>query len=119
MLKRPNHLIDGLSQAGRSIYNGFTDGITGVILSPYRETQKDGIRGLFKGTLKGLTGLVVKPIAGVLDASAKTAEGVVNTATHFDDKPNDVRIRYSRVFYERTKYFSRYNERDSKIMNFL
>lgn len=55
--------------------------------------------------MKGLSGLVVKPIAGVLDASAKAAEGVVSTATHFDDKPNDSRIRYPRIFYEKSQYY--------------
>lgn len=37
MLKRPNHIIDGLSQAGRSLYNGFSEGISGVVMQPYRE----------------------------------------------------------------------------------
>lgn len=55
----------------------------------------------------------------MLDASAKAAEGVVNTATHFDDKPNDVRIRNWRIFYERQKYFTQYSEKDSRIMNLL
>ena len=35
-----------------------------------------------------MTGLFVKPAAGVLDAASKTAEGLTNTATYFDDKPN-------------------------------
>lgn len=45
--------------------------------------------GFIKGTIKGISGLVVKPVSGVLDASAKAAETVAITATHFDDKPND------------------------------
>lgn len=63
--------------------------------------------------MKGLSGLVVKPIAGVLDASAKAAEGVVSTATHFDDKPNDSRIRYPRIFYEKSQYYQKYIPLDS------
>jgi vacuolar protein sorting-associated protein 13A/C len=31
----------------------------------------------------------VKPISGILDAISKTAEGIKNTATYFDDKPNE------------------------------
>ncbi|CAD8164451.1 unnamed protein product [Paramecium pentaurelia] len=119
MLKRPDHVLDGLSQAGHCLYNGFSNGITGVVTQPYQETQKDGIKGFVKGTLKGLSGLVVKPIAGVLDASAKAAEGVVSTATHFDDKPNDTRIRFPRIFYEKSKYFQKYIALDAQVVNFL
>lgn len=43
--------------------------------------------GFLKGTAKGITGLVVKPISGILDASAKAAESITLTANHFDDKP--------------------------------
>lgn len=39
-------------------------------------------------------------MAGVFDAASKTAEGLTNTVTHFDDKPNDQRTRNIRVFYE-------------------
>ncbi|CAD8167119.1 unnamed protein product [Paramecium pentaurelia] len=119
MLKRPDHVLDGLSQAGHCLYNGFSNGITGVVTQPYQETQKNGFKGFVKGTLKGLSGLVVKPIAGVLDASAKAAEGVVSTATHFDDKPNDTRIRYPRIFYEKSKYFQKYIALDAQVVNFL
>ncbi|CAK79548.1 unnamed protein product (macronuclear) [Paramecium tetraurelia] len=119
MLKRPDHVLDGLSQAGHCLYNGFSNGITGVVTQPYQETQKNGLKGFVKGTLKGLSGLVVKPIAGVLDASAKAAEGVVSTATHFDDKPNDTRIRYPRIFYEKSKYFQKYIALDAQVVNFL
>lgn len=36
----------------------------------------------------GITGLVTKPIEGVLTAAAKLAEGAKNTVEYFDDKPN-------------------------------
>ena len=52
------------------------------------------------GTVKGLTGLIAKPISGVLDATSKTAEGLTNTVTVYDDKPNDKRIREIRAFYD-------------------
>lgn len=51
------------------------------------------------GSAIGVTGLFIKSIAGVLDAASKTAEGLTNTATHFDDKPNQQRIRPIRPFY--------------------
>ena len=49
--------------------------------------------------MKGLAGLVVKPVVGVMDMTSKTAEGIKNTANIFDDKQNETRYRPPRVFY--------------------
>jgi len=35
------------------------------------------------GGLKGITGLVTKPVTGIIDAASKTAEGVKNTTSVF------------------------------------
>lgn len=35
------------------------------------------------GGLKGITGLIVKPVSGVIDATSKTAEGIKNTTNVF------------------------------------
>jgi vacuolar protein sorting-associated protein 13A/C len=55
-----------------------------------------------KGTFKGLAGLIVKPVVGVMDLTSKTAEGIKNTTNLFDDnKPNEKRYRPPRIFYSR------------------
>jgi vacuolar protein sorting-associated protein 13A/C len=48
--------------------------------------------GFINGIGLGVSGLVVKPMTGIMDATSKTAEGLKNTATHFEDKPYDVVI---------------------------
>jgi len=58
--------------------------------------------------MKGFAGLVVKPVVGVMDLTSKTAEGIKNTATIFDDKPNETRIRPPRVFYSEEHYYKNY-----------
>jgi len=61
--------------------------------------------------------LVIKPVAGVLDAVSKTTEGIKNTgkylkiikknlATYFDDKPNENRERNPKVFYRTEKFYT-------------
>lgn len=70
------------------------------------------------GTVKGLTGAIVKPITGILDATSKTAEGFSNMVTHFDDKSNDKRMRNPRVFYDFMEYFKRYSETDAMFRIF-
>ena len=39
---------------------------------PCNGLQLEGVEGLLKGTLKGVSGLIIKPITGTLDATAKT-----------------------------------------------
>lgn len=65
--------------------------------------------GLFSGTLKGMTGFFVKPLTGFFDATSKAAEGIKNTAMHFEDKPNEKRERPPRTFYNRERYFKSYS----------
>jgi len=50
-----------------------------------------------------MTGIVIKPLTGTLDAASKLAEGVKNTVTHFEDKPNSERDRNPRPFYTQNK----------------
>lgn len=70
-----------------------------MITKPIQCAKKDGISGFFKGTLIGVTGLIVKPVTGLFDSVSQTAQGVKNTATLLDDKPNDQRLRMRRTFY--------------------
>jgi len=34
------------------------------------------LSGIFRGFLKGITGLVVKPVTGILDLTSKATEGL-------------------------------------------
>ena len=45
-------------------------------------------------------GIIAKPVSGVLDAASKTAEGITNTLTYFDDKPRSTRMKSPKLFYE-------------------
>jgi hypothetical protein len=37
---------------------------------------------LFKGTFKGVTGLILKPTSGILDATSEASEGLKNLACY-------------------------------------
>jgi vacuolar protein sorting-associated protein 13A/C len=70
-----------------------------MFFKPFEGAKKDGVKGFFKGTLQGISGLVIKPVTGILDAAAKTTEGIKNTVNYFEDKPNEARERNIRPFY--------------------
>jgi vacuolar protein sorting-associated protein 13A/C len=69
--------------------------------------------------MKGLAGLVVKPVVGVMDFTSKTAEGIKNTANFFDDKPNEKRYRPPRVFYGTEQYYRTFKMQDSEMVELL
>ena len=46
-------------------------GVAGVVLEPMRGAESGGAGGFVRGVGKGLAGLVVKPVAGVLDFAAQ------------------------------------------------
>ena len=40
--------------------------------------NQNGAEGFFKGAFSGVVGFIIKPITGVIDMTAKTAEGIKN-----------------------------------------
>ncbi len=54
------------------MFHGFKEGITGVFTQPFEGAKNEGALGLVKGTAKGLAGLVIKPITGIIDFASKT-----------------------------------------------
>ena len=44
-----------------------------------------------KGVGKGVTGLILKPVVGVVDLITDTTEGIKNSAVYFDEKKNRIR----------------------------
>lgn len=90
-----------------------------MFAQPLKGAKEDGVKGFFKGTVKGLVGLVTKPLAGVLDLASQTTAGVKATAAVFDDKANEKRERLPRVFYGKEKFFRTYVQHDSQILKDL
>ena len=118
-MTKAKHVGQGLTQAGMSIFTGFEKGITGVFMKPIEGASKGGVKGFLKGTFQGLSGLIVKPVSGLLDAASKTAEGIKNTATFADDKPKESRERLLRVFYSYDKFYMNFDKKDAELNYFL
>ena len=67
---------------------------------------------MFLGGLKGITGLVTKPLSGIVDGASKTAEGIKNNTKIFDseEKKSNVKKKYiNRPFYGTSRYLKPYN----------
>jgi UDP-glucoronosyl and UDP-glucosyl transferase len=66
----------GLKAAGSGFAYGFSDGITGLVRLPRHDMEEDGAIGLLTGIGKGIGGLVLKPVSGVVGLGGYTAKGV-------------------------------------------
>ncbi|EAR90561.2 PH domain protein (macronuclear) [Tetrahymena thermophila SB210] len=111
--KKPEHFVDGAVQGATSIYSGVANGIAGVFIKPLEGAQRGGALGLLKGIGEGIAGLFVKPVSGFLDAVSSVADGIKNTITYGDDKANEKRLRYPRVFYGREGFYKEYIDLDA------
>ncbi|CAD8069734.1 unnamed protein product [Paramecium primaurelia] len=119
MQRKPSQLFEGIYLGIHALITGIGDGVVGFFSHPYQHGKRDGAVGILKGSTIGIAGVIIKPLTSVFDAASKTAEGLTNTATYFDDHPNTLRMRDIRAFYENSRYIKAYNEDDSFFLNYL
>lgn len=92
---------EGLIQGSKELSLGVYEGVTGLVLGPMRGAQENGALGFVKGTITGIIGLPVKPVAGIFDFASRATQGVRNRS--LQNGQNMRRVRRPRVF-------GRYNE---------
>lgn len=76
---------DGVMKGGHEFGRGIYEGVTGVVMEPYRAVKKnkdkdasDMVVGFGKGVAKGIMGVAVKPTVGLFDLASRTTEGLSN-----------------------------------------
>ncbi|KAI4728751.1 UDP-Glycosyltransferase/glycogen phosphorylase [Aureobasidium sp. EXF-10728] len=75
----------GGAVAGKGLFFGLYDGITGLVVEPVKGAKKEGALGALKGFGKGVGGLYWKPNAGLAGLLGYTVQGIyksVYTAIH-------------------------------------
>ena len=91
-------LFVGSYEFGKNVF----EGVTGIVVEPYRGWVAEGGKGLGKGIAKGILGVALKPAVGVLDLASRTTEGIrhaaFNTRLEADYLGITGRIRYPRQF---------------------
>lgn len=136
--QKASHAVEGVGMGLASLATGVGKGLTGIFTKPVEGAQKQGknphfysifhfifntllgVGGFFKGVGKGLMGAVFKPVTGVMDLASKTAEGIKNTTTYFDEKKDiDIRTRFPRCFYGKERTVKQYSQRDAEICAFF
>ncbi|KAF2036520.1 putative glucosyl/glucuronosyl transferase [Setomelanomma holmii] len=74
--ERVSDFKSGVQAVGKEFGYGWYDGVTGLVIQPWRGAQKEGVSGFFKGIGKGMGGFVAKPGAACLGILGHSMKGV-------------------------------------------
>ncbi|XP_031091593.1 uncharacterized protein LOC115996484 isoform X5 [Ipomoea triloba] len=86
----------GISSQSKGVINEFLEGLTGLLQSPIKGAEKHGLPGVVSGIALGVTGLVAKPTASVLDITGKTAQSIRNWSKRHHSGCHRFRVRLPR-----------------------
>ncbi|PIG80885.1 sterol glucosyltransferase [Aspergillus arachidicola] len=87
----------GMTHAGKSLYIGFADGLTGFVTKPYREAKTDGAAGFAKGFAKGSVELFSKPGAAMFGLTAYPAMGIYKSIKKGNLNPTERKILEAQI----------------------
>jgi len=96
----------------KSLGNSLIDMTTGIITDPIKGAKKEGVPGFFKGVMGGLSGVVLKPLNGIIDAGT----GIVAGTRKATESKSDVyhAIRKARAVINRK--IDVYNQKSSALL---
>ncbi|XP_057987743.1 uncharacterized protein LOC110642362 isoform X2 [Hevea brasiliensis] len=66
----------GVASHSKGVINEVLEGLTGLLQSPIKEAEKHGLPGVLSGIALGVTGLVARPAASILEVTGKTAQSI-------------------------------------------
>ncbi|GAB9465872.1 Vacuolar protein sorting-associated protein [Globisporangium polare] len=94
--------------ATRNIYQGFAQGISGIVVSPIHSVEVNGVRGVIPGIFAGVFGLVLKPLLG-FSLAAATTTATLRDAVDPNTKALLMRVRPPRFIDLRTRRLKVYS----------
>ncbi|KAL7589773.1 hypothetical protein Lser_V15G35826 [Lactuca serriola] len=86
----------GMSSHGKGVINEVLEGLTGLLQSPIRGAEKHGLPGVLSGIALGVTGLVARPAASILQVTEKTARSIRNRSKLYHMGSQRLRVRLPR-----------------------
>ncbi|MFS8005994.1 putative vacuolar protein sorting-associated protein [Helianthus anomalus] len=86
----------GMPSHGKGVINELLEGLTGLLQSPIRGAEKHGLPGVVSGFALGVTGLVARPAASILEVTEKTARSIRNRSKLYHMGSHQLRVRLPR-----------------------
>ncbi|XP_032413240.1 vacuolar protein sorting-associated protein 13C isoform X6 [Xiphophorus hellerii] len=92
---------DSLAKGGKGLLKGVVGGVTGIVTKPVEGARKEGAAGFFKGIGKGLVGVVARPTGGIVDMASSTFQGIQRGPTRAAEATEEVtKLRPVRLIRE-------------------
>ncbi|TKY59210.1 putative vacuolar protein sorting-associated protein 13A [Spatholobus suberectus] len=85
-----------VSSDSKGVINEILEGLTGLLQFPVRGAERHGLPGVLSGVALGITGLVAKPAASILEVTGKTALSIRNRSKPSQLRPQHFRVRLRR-----------------------
>ncbi|WCJ32878.1 hypothetical protein M5689_014275 [Euphorbia peplus] len=86
----------GVDSHSKGVINEVLEGLTGLLQSPIKEVEKHGLPGVVSGIALGVTGLVARPAASILEVTGKTAQSIRNRSRLYQIGYQRYRVRLPR-----------------------
>ncbi|KAJ8907224.1 hypothetical protein NDN08_003705 [Rhodosorus marinus] len=102
---------EGIYRGAVSIAHGLASGVANVLVDPVQGALEDGPSGFLRGCYRGATGLILKPVIGVMDLIAEPAGGFYHIVADQVHVPQP--YRPPRTFGSLHQSTLRYDFRDS------
>lgn len=86
----------GATVAGKTLAWGFIDGVSDIVVKPYKGAHEEGFKGATKGLGKGIASMVTKTGAGMFGLMGYTGAGIaksLRTAVYTKTKRNITEVR--------------------------
>ncbi|KAF3943895.1 hypothetical protein CMV_029587, partial [Castanea mollissima] len=80
----------------KGVINEVLEGLTGLLQSPIKGAEKHGLPGVLSGIALGVTGLLAKPAASILEVTGKTAQSIRNRSRLYQMGSQRFRARLPR-----------------------
>ncbi|ESQ32011.1 hypothetical protein EUTSA_v10003500mg [Eutrema salsugineum] len=86
----------GEGSRSKGVIGEVFEGLTGLLQSPIRGAEKHGLPGVISGVALGITGLVARPTASILEVTGKTAQSIRNRSRLHNIRSQRHRLRLPR-----------------------
>ncbi|KAJ4847163.1 hypothetical protein Tsubulata_009134 [Turnera subulata] len=86
----------GVASHSKGLIGEVLEGLTGLLQSPIKQAEKHGLPGVLSGIALGVTGLVAKPAASILEVTGKTAQSIRNRSKLYQVGSQRRRVRLPR-----------------------
>ncbi|KAG7086366.1 hypothetical protein E1B28_002326 [Marasmius oreades] len=91
-VRQPGQVKDfssGLREAGKGLYYGYYDGITGLVTEPWKGAQKEGFVGAIKGSARSFANVTLRPAAGIVGVVKHPMKGAVKSVQSLFSKDKE------------------------------